>query len=108
MVEEDEKDEADVSVTVSEPDFGDCTSIWSAESVTEDVLEPCCSQDCLLEHSSDSDDDLFYVSSLDDSASSVWNVDDDDDDDIDYLPVSNVWCCTESEKVIIVNVMPKC
>ena len=167
---EENEDEADVSVTVSESDFGDVTSIWSAEesmtedvvepcsshdglldrssesdddlshvssldksafsvwysepefrfwksiwsveeSVTSEVVEPCSSQDDLLERSSESDDNLFYVSSLDNSASSVWDFDDDDDDD--DLSVSDVSCCTvyhitDNERVVIVDLMPKC
>ena len=72
-VAEEDEDEADITVTVSEPDLGDWPSIWSAEKpVTEDVVEPCSSQDGLLERSSESADDLSHVSSFDDSASSVW------------------------------------
>jgi len=86
-----EEDEADVSVAVNEPDFGDVTSIWSAEeSMTEDVAELCSSHDGLLDCSSESDDDLSHVSSLDNSASSVWY------SELEFRSRKSVWSTEES------------
>ena len=107
-------DDSASSVWYSEPEFRSWKSVWSAEeSVTEEVVEPCCSQDSVLERSFESDDDLFYVSSLDDSTSSAWDCDDDDDDDDDDLSVSDVSYCTayhitDNERVVIVDCIPKC